>query len=165
MMGKEIHSLKAPVSAIIKISVIVAVVILYLHYFLPQNWGYFAMKPAQTFYQVYSVQNGVIQNKPIIHNNMSFGMGISRKGRVYYKELIKILNNNKHIPWKPLEKGSIPFLSQGADYDTLYIDNSKSFFTGKLLITSSQRPSDTMLLNHKSMPLAKQFILAVTKVK
>ncbi len=164
-MIKEIYSLKWLISAATTISVIVVVVSLYIHYFLPQNWGYFAMKPAQTFYQVYSVQNGVIQNKPIIHNNMSFGMGISRKGRVYYKELIKILNNNKHIPWKPLEKGSIPFLSQGADYDTLYIDNSKSFFTGKLLITSSQRPSDTMLLNHKSMPLAKQFILAVTKVK
>ena len=165
MRVKEIYSTKAPISAIIKLPVIVVVVILYIHYFLPQNWGYFAMKPAQTFFNVYRVHNGVVQNGPLIPNNMSFGMGISRKGRVYAKELIKILNYNKHIPWKPLYEGSFSFLSQDMDYDTLYIDNAKSFFTGKLLITISERLSDTMILKHKSIPVAKQYILAVTKVK
>ncbi len=164
MMIKEVHSLKGHISAIIKVPVIVVVVILFIHYFLPQNWGYFAMKPAQTFFNVYRVQNGVVQNTPLINNNMSFGMGISRKGRVYYKELIKLLNNNKHIPWKPLHEGSFSFLLQDVVYDTIYIDNAQSFFTGKLLITSSERPSDTMI-NHKSMPVVKQYILAVIKVK
>src|SRR4026207_1972933 len=98
MMVKEIHSLKTYISAVIKLTVIVGVVILYIHYFLPQNWGYFVTKPVQTFFNVYRVHNQTVQNSPLIPNNMSFGMGISRKGRVYYKELIKIVNHNRHIP-------------------------------------------------------------------
>ena len=82
MTVKEIHSLKASIPAIIKLPVIVVVVILYIHYFLPQNWGYFAMKPAKTFFNVYRVHDGIVQKKPLIPNNMSFGMGVSRNGRV-----------------------------------------------------------------------------------
>ncbi len=92
-------------------------------------------------------------------------MGISRKGRVYYKELIKLLNNNKHIVWKPLHEGSLSFIVQNMNYDTVYIDNAKSFLTGKLLITHIERPSDSMILNDKLLPEGKQYILAVTKIK
>ena len=165
MTGKKIHSLKATISAIIKVPVIAVVVIIFIHYLLSQNWGYFTVKPAQTFYTIYRIHNEVIENSPLIYNNMSYGMGISRKGRVYYKELIKLLNNNKHIPWKPLHEGSFSFLSDDANYDTIYIDNEKSFFTGKFLLTSSERLSDTMILKHKLMPVAKQYISVVTKVK
>src|SRR5688572_30188575 len=135
-MAKEIPSLSGHIFSIIKFPVIVGVVILYIHYFLPQSWGYFVVKPVQTFFNVYGVHHGIVQTTPLIPNNMSFGMGISRKGRVYYKELIKILNDNKHIPWKSLPEGEFSLLSL-ADYDTLYIDNAKRFFTGKMLITSS----------------------------
>ncbi len=103
MMDKEIYSLKSVISIATKISVILVVASLYIHYFLPQNWGYFVKKPAQSFFNVYRVHNGAIQNSALIDNNMSYGIGISRKGRVYYKELI----NNSSVTFRMWISGKL----------------------------------------------------------
>ena len=83
MTGKKIHSLKATISSIIKVPVIVVVVILFIHYLLSQNWGYFTVNPAQTFYNIYKC--------PQAEKFVNFLIKIERSNTCIYSYVVIVL--------------------------------------------------------------------------
>lgn len=163
MINKKINVSKRLIVAF-KLVLSSAVLVLYLHYFLPQNWGYFVTKPSPVFYNVYRVDKGIAQSTSLINNNMSFGMGISRRGRLLYKTLIETIANNKSVVWKPLPKAPNSFLLPDS-FDTIYVDKEKNYFTGPLLIISSVWPSDSTIRSKKPIRMAQQYILAFIVAK
>ena len=94
MIDKNIISVKF-LSAVTKLSITACTVILYLHYFIPQSWGFFTIEPIQPLLNAYTVHNGVINNKSLIANNMSYGMGISRKGIILFNGLVKLIEDTE----------------------------------------------------------------------
>lgn len=163
MINKKINASKRLIIAF-KLVLSSAVLVLYFHYFLPQNWGYFVTKPSPAFYNVYRIDKGIAQSTPLINNNMSFGMGVSRRGRLLYKTLVETIVYNKNVVWKPLPKTQKSFLFPNS-FDTIYMDKEKNFFTGPLLITSSVWPSDSTIRSKKPIQMAQQYILAFIVAK
>lgn len=163
MTNKKINVSKRLIVAF-KLVLSSAVLVLYLHYFLPQNWGYFVTKPSSVFYNVYRIDKGIAQSTPLINNNMNFGMGISRRGRLLYKTLIETIASSKNVVWKPLPKPQNSFLLPDS-FDTIYIDKEKNFFTGPVLITSSVWPSDSTIQSKKPIQVVQQYILAFIVAK
>src|SRR5258706_14218158 len=90
----------------IKLSVVMVVVILYIHYFFPQSWGFYTIESKQPLYNIYMVHSGIADKEPFLKNNLSYGMGISLKGRMLYNEIYNIVDNN-NLPWKPLIEDSL----------------------------------------------------------
>ena len=75
-----------------KILLILPVIILYIHYFFPQRWGFFILKPRSAGINIYPIHDGKAIKDKGIRNNVSYGLGISRQGRFYYKELSRLID-------------------------------------------------------------------------
>ena len=159
MIDKNFISLKF-FSALIKIFITVAVVILYIHYFLPQSWGFFTVEPRQPLITVYAVHNTIVDKKSFLANNMSYGMGVSRKGKILFDQLFRLLNTNKNLVWKTFNEDSLFYITQNEPYTVVSTGNKNSAYRGKFLFTKTDRPSDTVLRNRQKFVQAKQYILA-----
>src|SRR5258706_10192000 len=103
------------VFTIIKLSLVVMVVVLYIHYFFRQSWGFYTIESKQPLYNIYMVHNGIADKERFLKNNLSYGMGISLKGRMIYKELYNIIDN-KNVSWKPLIEDSLNYITQYGNY-------------------------------------------------
>ena len=159
MIDKNIISVKF-LSAVTKLSITACTVILYLHYFIPQSWGFFTIEPIQPLLNAYTVHKGVINNKSLIANNMSYGMGISRKGIILFNGLVKLIESNKNLVWKPLNEDSIYYITQHKIFIKITANNNISFYKGKFLFTKTGRPSYTVLKTKEKFVPFKQYILA-----
>lgn len=146
-----------PVVIIIKLSLTAMVVILYIHYFIPQSWGFFTLESKQPLYNIYTVHNGVADKKPFLKNNFGYGMGISMKGKIIYSELYNIINKN--LVWKPLIEDSINYITQHGNYIILSTVSEYAALRGNFLITKADRPSYIMIKSGRKLHLQKQYVL------
>ena len=152
MSDKKTYYLKISF-LVIKIFITASTVILYIHYFHRQSWGYFTINPKHPLINIYAVNEGTLSNKPILKNNMSYGMGISRKGLILYSELIKIISTDKNLVWKKLNKDSLlSIVKTGRDvglinYDDLGIGKGRF-----LLIKTERTPFQTIKAKEKFVP-------------
>jgi len=106
---------------------------------------------------IYRVENGIANNKPLIQNNMSYGIGISRKGRVLFKELAKLINDNKNLSWKPLDEDSLSNVIKYGNF--IFISGNSHFYKGKFLITKAEQLSDSSIKSGAGFNPARQYIL------
>src|SRR5450432_191959 len=110
---------------------IAMVVILYIHYFFPQSWGFFTIPPRQPLIDAYVVRNGVADKKRFFTNNMNYGMGICRKGIVIYTALIKLIRQNKNLVWEPLHDDSLLYLTKHGRYVSVFTGDPQGIYKGK----------------------------------
>ena len=127
-------------TVILKLLPVAAVCFLYVHYFIPQSFGYFTTDPRKPLINIYKVNNGIAEKQPVILNNLNYGMGISRKGRVLFNSSKRLAGIAKNLQWKILPVDSINFITQNGDYIPLHIPQEKKFFSGKILVTSRNQP-------------------------
>jgi len=144
---------------IVKLSVVVMVVILYIHYFFPQSWGFYTIEAKQPLYNIYMVHNGIADKEPFLKNNFSYGMGISLKGRMLYNKLYGIIDN-KNLTWKTLIEDSLNYITQHGNYISLSGSSEYAALRGNFLITKTDRPSYLMLKSGGQFHASKQYILA-----
>jgi Sporulation delaying protein SdpA len=123
----------------VKIGITIATVLVYFHYFRHQSWGYFTIDPRQPLINIYAVNGDTLSKEPVIKNNASYGMGISRKGIIWYNELANVVANNKNLPWKKLDKDSVSHIvTTGGDVGlTGY--NDLGVGKGRFLLTKTER--------------------------
>lgn len=105
------------------------------------------------------VHNGIADKEPFLKNNMSYGMGISLKGKILYNELYRI-TNNKNLPWKLLIEDSLNYITQHENYILISTGSEYATFRGNFLITKTERPSYLILKNGEGFHPSKQYILA-----
>lgn len=142
---------------IVKILLILPVIILYIHYFFPQRWGFFILKPRSAGINIYPIHDGKAIKNQGIGNNMSYGLGISRKGRYYYKELSRLIDDNKNLSWRPLADSQTTFMNE----PYIVIPSAMyGFKPGQYLITQMQKVSDSFIKNSNKIIPAKQYSLA-----
>jgi len=132
-------------------------VVLYIHYFIPQSWGFYTIEANVPLYNIYKVHNGIADKTTLIKNNMSFGMGMSRKGKILFDELYKIIN--KDLPWKSLNEDSISYITHNNKYTLIPNPSKDGTLNGNFLITKTDRPSYLNLKNDEKFHPAKQYIL------
>jgi len=148
------HWLKVFFTAV-KILVTVLIVIAYFHYFRHQSWGYFTIDPKGPLINIYAVNEGILSNGPVIKNNMSYGMGISRKGIFLYNELANIILTNKNLVWKKLNEDSLSFIVTAAKDVGLINHDDLKVGKGRFLITTTERvPFQTINAKKKFIPAA-----------
>jgi hypothetical protein len=145
-------------SSLVKLFITAAVIVLYLHYFIPQSWGFYTIDSNIQLYSIYEVHNGIADKVPLIKNNMSYGMGMSRKGKVLFDELYIIISN-RDLPWKRLNKDSLGYITQHENHISLYNFNKESALRGIYLITKTDRPSYEILKNGQQFIPSEQYIL------
>jgi len=151
---------------IIKLLLTVIVVVLYIHYFFPQSWGYFTKEPLQPLITVYKIDNSIADKEPFLLNNMSYGMGVSRRGKILFNQLMKLLNANKNFKWLPLREDSLSYITQHGTYTLALLNsNNNNICPGKFVIIKTERPTSTVLINRKKFVPAKQYTLADIRVK
>lgn len=141
-----------------KLLLLLPVIILYLHYFFPQRWGFFILKPRSAGLNIYQVLDGKIVSTSILHNNVSYGLGISRKGRFLYKELSRLIDENKNLSWKPLHDSPLTFVADSTY--TIISYRTYGFEPGKYLITKTQAIADSSILKSKEIIPVMQYSLA-----
>ena len=90
---------------------------------------------------------------------MSYGMGVSLKGKILYSELYKIIKNNT-LPWKPLIEDSLNYITRYENYILISTDSEYGSFKGNYIITKTERPSYLMLKNGKQLHPVTQYVLA-----
>ncbi len=122
---------------IAKLLFIVPVIILYIHYFFHQNWGFFIVKPHGPTINIYQVNDERINKEPLIKNNTGYGVGMSRKGRILYHEFSRLINDRKNLLWKHLNKDSLLQIIKTENFTVIYTNNSL-LDKGKLLITKEE---------------------------
>jgi hypothetical protein len=152
MSNKKMHWLKLSFSAI-KILITALTVIVYIHYFHRQSWGYFTIDPKEPLINIYAVNEGALSNVPVIKNNMSYGMGISRKGIFLYNELANIISANNNLVWKKLNEDSLSYIvTTGKDVGLISYDDL-GIGKGRFLITKTERaPFQTIKAKKKFIP-------------
>lgn len=124
---------------VIKISITVLTVFIYIHYFHRQSWGYFTIDPMRPLINIYAVNNGTVSCVPALKKNTSYGMGISRKGIFLYNKLADIISGNKNLVWKKLNQDSISYiLTTGKGIGLINYDDF-SIGKGLFLITKTER--------------------------
>ena len=143
----------------IKLFVIALVAILYIHYFIPQSWGFYTIEPRQPLYNIYIIRNGIADKTALIKNNISYGMGISLKGKMLYTELYSIIGN-KGLVWKPLIDDSLDYITQHGNYTLISSAIGLTAFKGKFLVTKTNRPSYLMLKKGEWFNSLRQYVLA-----
>jgi hypothetical protein len=148
---------------LIKIGVTTAVVILYIHYFFPQSWGFYTVEAKHPLYNIYKIYNGVVDKEPYLKNNMSYGMGISQKGRVIYNEVYSIIDKN--LPWRPVIEDSIDYEIKHEKYSKISTGSEYAALVGKFLITRADRPSYLILKGAKKFHPSKKYILVDIRAK
>ena len=154
MSNKKQHWLKLSFSAI-KILITVLTVIVYFHYFRHQSWGYFTIDPKKPLINIYAVTEGILSHEPVIKNNMSYGMGISRKGIILYNELANIVSTNKNLVWKKLNEDSLSFIVTAAKDVSLINHDDLKIGKGRFLITKTERvPFQMIDAKKKFIPTA-----------
>jgi hypothetical protein len=150
-------------TVLIKLFITVCSVIFYIHYFFPQSWGFFTIEPAQPLLNAYPVHNGEISKVPLIANNMSYGMGVSRKGIVLFNGLVKLIGANKNLSWRSLNEDSIQYIAHHDAYIEVTTDKSISFYRGNYLLIKTERPSAFVLKNNLKFLPAKEYLLVDVK--
>lgn len=144
---------------ITRLLAVAMVVVLYIHYFFPQSWGFYTIESNIPLYNIYPVHNGIADKSPLIKNNMSYGMGISMKGKILYNELYSIINN-KNLPWKILKADSLNNIARDGGYIVISTGTENNIFSGKFLITKTGRPTYLTLTHSENIHALKQYILA-----
>jgi len=151
---------------ITKLLLTVIVVILYIHYFFPQTWGYFTKEPLQPLITVYKIDSSVTGKEPFLMNNMSYGMGVSRKGKILFNQLMKLLNTDKNFKWLPFNDDSLSYITQHGNYTLALIDNNdNNIIPGKFVVIKTDRPTSAILKNQEKFVPRKQYTLADIRVK
>ena len=146
------HWLKLSFS-VIKIFITALTVIVYIHYFYHQSWGYFTIDPKQPLINIYAVNDGALSNEPVIKNNMSYGMGISRKGIILYNELAKLISTNKNLVWKKLNEDSLLYIVKSGKDIGLISNDDLSIGKGRFILTKTERvPFQTIKGGKKFIP-------------
>ncbi len=143
---------------IIKLFATAAVTILYIHYFLPQSWGFYTIESKVPLYDMHMVRNGVADKKSFFNNNLSYGMGISRKGKILYNELYGIINNTS-LRWKPLVNDSLNYITHYGKYIPISPGSEYNTLRGTFIITQTDRPSYLFLKTGKRFHASAQYIL------
>jgi len=136
-----------------KLALIVPVIILYIHFFFPQNWGFFTVKPSQPVLKIYEVSDRYIH---LMHNNLSFGMGTSRKGRMIYHQLTTLSKRNINLTWRPFITDSI-FQGNTNENFSQVNGGKKLSIKGKfILIKEDQVLEPSLPLNPTTLPVIPQ---------
>ena len=146
--------------AITKATIITSVVILYIHYYNHQSWGFFTIEPKQPIVEAYKIQNGIADKERVFSNNTNYGLGMCRKGIVLYTALRKLTDKNKDLEWKPLDEDSITSITKHGKYVNISTKALEGIYKGKFLITKTERPSDSTIINHQKFVALKKYILA-----
>lgn len=140
--------------------VIAVIVVLYIHYFYPQSWGFFTIKPNQPVIDAYVIHDGVADKEKFFSNNMNYGMGICRKGIVLYTALRKLIDKNKKgLEWITLNEDSIAYITQHGIYTSLNSD-AGGIYKGRFLFIKTERPFESAIINREKFPAVKKYILA-----
>ena len=123
-----------------KILVTVLTLFINWHYFRHQSWGYFTIDPKQPLINIYAVSTtGVLSRDPVLKNNMSYGMGVSREGIFLYNKLADVIASNKSLVWKKLNGDSLSFLvNTDRDIGTINY-NDCNIGRGRFVITKTDR--------------------------
>jgi hypothetical protein len=139
----------------LKILITVFTLVVYLHYFRHQSWGYFTIDPKTPLINIYSINEGTLSKEPVLKNNMSYGMGLSRKGIFLYNNLAKIITTNKNLAWKKLNEDSLPSIVK-SDKDVSVIANDDlNIGRGRFLLTKTDRvPFQTIKATKEFIPAA-----------
>ncbi|MEO6328975.1 MAG: hypothetical protein ABIO55_08585 [Ginsengibacter sp.] len=143
---------------IIRFPVVAVVVILYVHYFFPQSWGFYTTEARLPLYNIYNVHSGITDKIPFLKVNMSYGMGISLKGRIIYNELYSIIDKD-NLPWKDLAQDSLNYITQHGNYILTSTGSEYAALRGNFLITKTNRPSYLMLKKGEKFHQLRQYIL------
>lgn len=141
-----------------RLLITMVVIYLYIHYFFPQSWGFYTVYPNVPLYDIYSIQNGKLNRTPLLGNNLSYGMGISRKGKLLYSEIYYIIIK-KGLIWKPLIEDSINNIVARGNYISISTTNKSIIPKGKFLITQINRPTYLNLKKGELFQPLKQYIL------
>jgi hypothetical protein len=128
-----------------KLALLAPVIIFYFHYFFPQNWGFFTVKPSQPMLRIYEVSGGIIHP---MYNNMSYGMGISRKGRITYHQLSTLSKRNINLTWRTFSTDSILHTNSLHNFDLIPVGKKLSI-KGKYIIVKEQLSKSS--LNSKTL--------------
>jgi hypothetical protein len=145
-------------SVIIKLFITTVVIVLYLHYFIPQSWGFYTIESNIPLYNIYKVHNGIADKVPLIKNNMSYGMGMSREGKILFDELYGIVNN-KNLTWKVLIEDSLNSLTLHNKFTRLSSLGKDVTFKGFFLVTKAYRPSYNILRSGEKFRPSQQYIM------
>jgi hypothetical protein len=161
MYKKPVHrsqnALPSRVYLFARLLVILPVIIFYFHYFFPQNWGYFAIKPRGPVVNVFRVNDNNISNESLLKNNMSYGLGMARRGRVLYHELTRLVDHGG-LAWKPFIKDSLLQIITTENFNM--IESKYLLPKGKLLIIKENPDRSSMNKNSVS---AAQYSLVETR--
>lgn len=90
---------------------------------------------------------------------MSYGMGVSWKGKILFTDLYDIAKN-KNLPWRPLIEDSLDYITQDENYILISTGSKYAAFKGKFLITKTSRPSYEMIKEGGRFHPLTQYILA-----
>lgn len=154
IMGNRITSNKSFLFWV-KLALLALVLIFYFHYFFPQNWGFFTVKPIQPMLKIYEVHDGIIQP---MHNNMSYGLGISRKGRITYHQLSTLSKRNINLTWRTFTPDS---LSGNAFHNFSLINGGKKLsIKGKFIIIKEEQLFNPSLNFKTLQSLPREYTLA-----
>lgn len=143
---------------IVRIVSIATVIVAFFHYFIPQSWGFYTIQANHPIYNIYTINNGVVEKDPVLKNNFTYGMGISKKGKILYGELYSIIN--KKIEWKFLNEDSLNFLIHYGEYGNIPADHEYPDFKGDFLIIKTARPHYLDLKNKEHLHSSRQYVLA-----
>ncbi len=148
----------------LKMLITVLTVIIYFHYFNHQSWGYFTIDPKQPLINIYAVsKQGIVSKDPVLKNNMSYGMGISRKGIFLYNKLADIIASNKNLVWKKLSLDSLSCAARNVNNIPVINYNDCNIGKGRFVITKTDRePFQITGTKQKFLPA---MVYAITDIR
>lgn len=143
----------------VRICLVATVIALYIHYFIPQSWGFFTIEPRQALMDAYRIHDdGIVDKQRVFSSNVNYGMGISRKGIVLFTALFTLIDK-KNLQWRILNEDSLAYLAKHGTYVRMNGD-AQGIYKGKFLITKIDRPPDSVIVKGDKFPAVKQYILA-----
>lgn len=139
MNSKNTHWIQRSLTAV-KMLITALTLIIYFHYFNHQSWGYFTINPKQPLINIYTVsRGGTVSKDPALKNNMSYGMGISRKGIFLYNKLADIIAGDKDLVWKKWNQDSLLSLAKTANNIPVINYSDFNIGRGRFIITKTGR--------------------------
>lgn len=143
----------------LKIFITAFTLFLYFHYFYHQTWGYFTTNPVQPLINIYAIEQDTISDKPLLKNNMSYGMGISRKGLILYDQLSKLVSNKQRLVWQKLDKDSLACIPKSGKNIAVISSDELGIGQGRFLLTKTERVTFQTASEKKNFTPVEYYVL------